>query len=89
MEILHGANAVVPPVVLILLEGVDRSYEAKVAFTPRQVSLGDAAGQVAFQAVWPESTIIIDWLAGQYAAARTLVPADPEAGGPPDRPSPR
>ena len=28
-------------------------YEAELAFTPRQVNLGDAAEKAAFQAVWP------------------------------------
>jgi glutathione S-transferase len=71
-------------------------YEADVAFTPRQVDLGDAADKAKFQSVWPlakfpvltdaasgavvpESSIIVEWLAGRFPAARTLVPAELDA----------
>jgi glutathione S-transferase len=71
-------------------------YEAEIAFTPRQVNLGDPADRAAFAAVWPlakfpvleddvsggvtpESTIIVEWLADRFPAARGLIPAEPDA----------
>lgn len=70
-------------------------YEAGIAFTPRQVNLADPADRQAFAVVWPlakfpvltddagttvpESTIIVEWLADRYPAARALIPADSAA----------
>ncbi|HVY85503.1 MAG TPA: glutathione S-transferase family protein [Caulobacterales bacterium] len=67
-------------------------YECKAEFTPRLVNLGDPEDAAAFKAIWPvrkfpvlqngdqvtpESTIIIEYLAQHYPAAK-LIPSDPE-----------
>jgi glutathione S-transferase len=69
-------------------------YEAGVAFTPQIVDLSDEAQNAAFRTLWPirkfpvltdgdaiipESTSIIEYLAMHYPEAARLIPADPKS----------
>jgi glutathione S-transferase len=69
-------------------------YESGLAFTPQIVDLSDPAQSAAFGALWPirkfpvltdgdavvpESTSIIEYLAMHYPAAASLIPPDPRA----------
>ena len=50
-------------------------YEADVAFTPRQVNLGDPADRAAFQAVWPlaKFPVLQDDARGQVVPESTII----------------
>jgi glutathione S-transferase len=69
-------------------------YESGVPFTPQIVDLSDQKQEAEFKALWqvrkfpvlrdgdaivPESTSIIEYLAMQHPAAAKLIPADPKA----------
>jgi glutathione S-transferase len=69
-------------------------YESGVPFTPQIVDLSDQKQEAEFKALWPvrkfpvlkdgdaiipESTSIIEYLAMQHPAAAELIPADPRA----------
>jgi glutathione S-transferase len=69
-------------------------YESGVPFTPQMVDLADPKQEAEFKALWPvrkfpvlkdgdavipESTSIIEYLAMQHPAAGKLIPVDPKA----------
>jgi glutathione S-transferase len=72
---LYEAEVVFTPRAVNLGDPADRAaFQAVWPLAKFPVLSDDATGEVV-----PESTIVIEWLAGRYPAARPLIPADPEA----------